>query len=402
MTGAWDSAERAADRVARSALPARSRTPVLVCGAGPVGLVLALLLDRYGVPCTVVDRHEGTSVHPKARGISQRTMEVLDRVGCAEEALAISRRADEDGVHYAATLTRLAGELLTRFPVSPPPDAGGTGLSPWPNALVGQHELEALLVRRCRERGVDVRFGTRLRSLTRSGDEVVSILEDRATGDEGTVVSDYLVGCDGARSTVRAALDIALDGRHDIERHVNVLLDADLDPFVRDRRSVLYAVTRPRVPGIFLAVDNRRSWLFDFRVPEGPEDPDTWTDAALLHEVVRDAVGADVDVTVRSVVAWAPSAAVAGAYGRGRVLLAGDSAHVMPPTGAMGANTGIQDADNLAWKLADVLHGRGGPALLATYEQERRPVGRRTVAFADALLTSGAAGRAAAGGRGGP
>jgi putative polyketide hydroxylase len=166
----------------------------------------------------------------------------------------------------------------------------------------------------------------------------------------------------------------------DLGAYVNVLFDADIGHLVEGRRSVGYQVRA--ADGSIMAVDNRRRWLFNFRV--GEEGPDAWTDERLC-ERIRLGIGLpDVGVDLVSAVRWTPAAKLASSYRRGRVFLAGDAAHVVPPVGAMGMNTGIQDAHNLAWKLAGVVNGSCGDALLDTYEAERRPIGERTVAVAGA------------------
>ncbi len=381
----WDDTDRHDPGHVAGPLPPRMRTSVLVCGAGPVGLVLALLLARHGVDSLVVERHPGPSLHPKARGLTPRTMEVLDRAGVAAEADAAGR-ANDGGVHTVASLTTLTGTLLTRFPVGTP----ASDASPWPSTLLGQDTLERLLLERClREPRVALRFGTELVAFTDDGDEVEARLHRREDGSVSRVHASWLAGCDGPRSTVRQGLGLALDGEFDLDHNVNVLFDADLDPFVRERRSVVYTLRDVGVPCSILAVDNRRRWLFSFRVPDGAAVSEWCTEDVVTGLLARAIGRPDVPFALRSTVTWSPSAAVASSYRKGRAVLAGDAAHVMPPTGAMGANTGIQDADNLAWKIAMVVRGDAGEGLVDSYETERRPVAVRTVAEALSIFRDG-------------
>lgn len=368
-----------------SSLPENTEVPVLVCGAGPVGLVMGLLLDQFDVPSLVVSRHQGPSLHPKARGITARTMEVLARAGLASELESVAGEYNAGG-HVMSVITSLTGEptrTIQMSPTSKPPEEADTR---WPGLLLGQDRLESHLVETCARRdSVDLRFSTELADYTDHDDHVEATVVDQVSGRRSTVRCGWLIGCDGPRSLVRSAARIPFTGEFDLERHVNVLFEADLELLVRNPRTVAYAIEGAGIPCTLLAVDQRR-WLLNFQIPEG--DPVTaWTADHAVRKLLTRVIGRDdIPATILSTVVWAPSAAVAGSYRRNRVFLAGDAAHVMPPNGAMGANTGIQDADNLAWKLAMRYHGMAGDALLDTYEQERRPIGVRTVGQALAMF----------------
>ncbi|MFE2412594.1 FAD-dependent monooxygenase [Kitasatospora sp. NPDC059408] len=347
-------------------------TPVLVVGGGPVGLALSLLLSGYGVEHLLVEARPGTSLHPKARGVSARSMEVLRRLGLEEEV----RRAGLPSSHvYFYRGRDLVDPDFVRTGLAP---AAGEGAerTPSPGLLCPQDVLETILARRARQLAPgSVRFATRLVSFTQDGDGVDALLEDRDSGERRTVRAQWLVGCDGASSPVRTGAGIAMEGLTGLGHFLSVRFEAPLGPVVADRASASYFLTAPGRGG-FLAVDNDRQWIY-----QHPYDPAEDDVAALradhhrLARLVRDAAGlADLPVTVRDTTTWRCDARTATAYRRSRVLLAGDAAHVMPPTGGHGMNTGIGDADNLAWKLAAVLDGTAGRALLDTYQDERRPV----------------------------
>jgi putative polyketide hydroxylase len=344
------------------------RVPVLVVGAGLVGLSTALALRRYGIPALVVERHVGTSVQPKARRFTFRTMEVFRSYGVAGE---VYRAAEGLAGHQAMRAGRTLVES-EQLPFGGPgfDPAALAAVSPETSCLVAQDLLEPVLLDAARRRGAEVEFGTELTGLAPDGDGVTATLRDPAGGTT-SVRAGYLVGADGSRSTVRELLRIGRAGRGTLGRSVTVYFEADLGDLVRGREFNLCQVEHPDAPGAFASVDGRHRWMFlTGELLPVPGDPARWAD------LVRTALGvSDVDISIRSVQAWEPAMLVAKRFVAGRVLLAGDAAHVMPPFAAAGANTGIQDTADLAWKLALVRSGSAGPELLETYHTERHAAG---------------------------
>jgi putative polyketide hydroxylase len=343
------------------------RVPVLVVGAGLVGLSTALALHRYGVPALVVERHAGTSAQPKARRFTFRTMEVFRSYGVAGE---VYRAAEGLADHQAmrAGRTFAGSEALPSGPGLTAPALAA--VSPEESCLVAQDLLEPVLLAAARARSVRVEFGTELTGLAQDAGGVTAALRT-ADGGTATVRAHHVVGADGPRSTVRELLGVGRDGRGTLGRHVTVYFEADLGEAVRGREFNLCQVEHPDAPGALASVDGRYRWIFmTSHLLPVPGNPAAWADK------VRTALGlSSVDVTVRSVQEWESAMWVADRFVTGRVLLAGDAAHVMPPFAAAGANTGIQDTANLAWKLALVHQGQAGTDLLETYHSERHPAG---------------------------
>ncbi|PPS69262.1 MULTISPECIES: FAD-dependent oxidoreductase [Streptomyces] len=345
--------------------------PVLIVGGSLVGLSTAVFLARHGVRCTLVERHPGTSVHPRAVGYYPRTGELLRQAGVEDAAV---REASGFATHRTrAGVTSLAGEVLfSKEELEGDDDLGD--LTPSRLLLLPQDRLEPLLRDRAVELGADLRFGTELVSFAEDPEGVTAVLDDGA-GGTGTFRSSYLVACDGPRSTVREALKVSRQGRGVLSRHVSIAFGADLRPVLGDRRYSVVHVQNPQVTGILVHDDTLTggTLIVGYR-PEDGEGLEDFTDDRCA-ELVGAAVGAPgVEVTIRSRFPWDMAEQVADRFVHGRVLLAGDAAHVVPPTGGYGANTGIADAHNLAWKLALVVGGVAGPGLVETYDAERRPV----------------------------
>jgi putative polyketide hydroxylase len=250
------------------------------------------------------------------------------------------------------------------------------GVTPCRLLLLTQDRLEPLLRARAEHLGAELNFGTSLGSFTADDSGVTAELIAETTGALRSVRADYLVAADGPRSAVRETLGVARHGRGVLSRHVSIAFEADLAEVLRGRRFSVLHVQNDTVRGILVHDDTlREGTLIVGYDPERGESVDDFDDERCL-ELVRAAIGRpDVPVRIRSRFPWDMAEQTAAQYVHGRVLLAGDAAHVIPPTGGYGANTGIADAHNLAWKLAAVLSGAAGADLVHSYDRERRPVG---------------------------
>ncbi|MBY0320320.1 MAG: FAD-dependent monooxygenase [Reyranella sp.] len=350
-----------------------AHVPVLIVGGGPVGLMASLLLSRLGIRSLLVERHPGTAIHPKARGINARTMEVFRQQGI--EAAVRKAGLPPERTGFIVWAKSLAGEEIERR-VPWGRSERSTDVSPVRACLCAQDYLEPVL-RRCAEEQApgELSFNTELKGFTQDSAGVTATLRNVVTGAELKVLAQYMIAADGAQSAIRAALGVRMDGKKDVYDSVNILLEADLRPWTQDRPAALYFIESDKLRGTFLTINAHDRWgfLVNSLKAQGyaPQDFTPERSAAL----VRLAAGVpDLPVKVLGVAPWVASAHVAEQYRHGRIFLAGDAAHEMPPTGGFGMNTGVQDVHNLCWKLALVLQDRAEDSLLQTYHDERQPL----------------------------
>ncbi|MBT2493468.1 FAD-dependent monooxygenase [Streptomyces sp. ISL-96] len=356
----------------------QEKAPVLIVGGGLAGLSAAVFLAHHGVKATLVERHPATSTHPKARAINPRTMELYRAIGMEERVTA--GRSPISGNTDLVHVETLAGDERVRMPNASIDDISRISPAQW--TLIDQNQLEPILRKRAEEVGVDLRFHTRLDTATEDTDGVTATLTHLGTGETSELRAEYVVAADGSRSPLRELLGVGTHGRGTLTNLVSFFFDANLEEALRGRKIIAAYVNNPEVRGTIIPIDNDRKWVINVSFfPEKGQSTRDFTPERCV-ELVRAAVGVpDLPLTIESVnmPAWDISARVADTFTTGRFLIAGDAAHVMPPTGAFGASTGIQDAYNLAWKLALVLSGKAGQELLATYDSERRPVADETV-----------------------
>src|SRR5215203_260692 len=354
-------------------------TSVLIVGGSLNGLTMAMLLARRRVPCLVLERHPRTSIQYKFRGISPRSMEIYRSAGIEPEIR--DRDLIDDRSASVARMTNLADSEVS-WQWIPPSDT--SDISSTTAATCDQDQLEPILRAQAERHGADVRFNTELVSFTQSRDEIAARIRDRSTGAESGVRAQYLIGADGTDSAVREAVGIRRHGPGILQHWMNVIFEADLPSVINDR--AIRSVFVTDIDGTLVPRGDGR-WLMAVQfVPDRGERVEDFTPEHCRDLIRRGAGRADLKVDIVDVRPWEAAAAVADRYKEGRVLLVGDSAHVMPPTGGFGGNTGIQDAYNLAWKLEAVVNGAARRELLETYDAERRLIADRTVAQSLARL----------------
>ena len=350
-----------------------TRVPVLIVGAGVGGLALSALLAQHGVGSLLVEKRREVFLYPKARNLSFRTSEILRGLGLRDEVRAVAE-------HVSALVVKPTLNSAVQKPALDVDAifAGLDKLSPEPAAqYCPQSRLEPILLDATRRGGNEVRYGTELSSFEMDETGVTAVVHDADSGESETVRADYLVGADGVHSPIRESLGISTSGYGALPIYVVfVYFRAPWRPFIaglHDGDGV--QVKNDDVDGIFLVVKDDLGMFITTYFPGEGETAEQFTPQR-CRDVLTKAFGEPIDIEIIEVAAWRPYERVADQFNCGRAFLVGDSAHTMPPFKAGGANTAIQSAHNLAWKLAAVLHGRAAPDLLATYHAERHPVGR--------------------------
>jgi aklavinone 12-hydroxylase len=349
----------------------------LVVGAGLAGCSAALFLADRGIDVLLVERHPGTSLHPRATGQFPRTMELLRVGGVADKVMAASYGLGNGLTIKVAESVR--GKVF-RTILRGREDADTSVISPAPWGMASQDLVEPILLDRARELGAEARFATELVSFQQDSDGVTGRLLDMASGRLSTVRADYLIAADGHRSPIRERLGIPRHGKGPLSHAVGVLFDADLRAHIDADSVALYYLNNPAFTGVFIntSTPDRHLMSFDYH-PERGESVADFTDERVT-ELIR--IGLDdptLTPDIKVIQAWEVAATVADRFADGRVFLVGDAAKVTPPTGGMGGNTAIGDGYDIAWKLADVLTGVAGPGLLDSYQAERQPYAEQVV-----------------------
>lgn len=350
--------------------------PVLISGGGPVGLTASLLLSQHGVRSLLVERHPGTALTPKARGINARTMEVFRQ--CGIDTAVRNAGLAEGRLGLIVWTESLAGEEIERR-VPGRATAKNMAVTSVRNCLCAQDDLEPVIRRFAEEAGGPeaLRFNTELTSFSQRRGAVTGTLTDRTTGAQQPFTARYLIAAEGAQSRVRRALDVKMTGEEKVYDNVNILFHADLTRWVEHRPAALYFVEQEDLRATFLTINGTDRWGFLIHSPQKfGWQPQDFTPEFCTALIRKGAGLPDLAVSVLGISPWEASAIVADHYRLGDVFLAGDAAHEMPPTGGFGLNTGVQDVHNLAWKLAAVIGGRADDRLLDSYHAERQPFGR--------------------------
>ncbi len=363
-------------------------TSVLIVGGGLIGLSTSLFLSWHGISSLLVERHPGTAIHPRAVGLTPRTMEMFRSVGI-EDAI---RRVEPPVLLAGKTLLveSLVGKVFDSY-LEDIRTLFFTDASPVQGSPIAQDMLEPVLRARAEQLGGVLRFGTELVSFEQDEDGVTATIRERASGNTRTVRASFLVAADGSQSKVRQQLGIGVHGEGSLFHCVSMIFEADLMELFRKQDAVMCFLSNDTISGgamVPYAGSSARPDLFRLDISYDPE-AETLSDypEARCLSLIREAVGIpNLPVQLKTVLTYEACELVANQFQQGRVLLVGDAARTQPPSGGLGGNTGIAEAYNLAWKLAEVIRGEAGEALLATYDAERRPLADYT-AEQSALLS---------------
>ena len=360
-------------------------TDVLIVGSGPAGGAAALCLATLGVPHLVITKYRWTANTPRAHITNQRAMEIFRDLGIEPQVLADA--TPHHLVGDTVFCTAIAGEEIGRirtWGTHPAREADYQLASPCLICDIPQTYLEPILVRNAAERGSQIRFSTEFLSLRQDPDGVAATVRDRITGENYVIRAKYLIGADGARSLVAEDAELPMEGRMDVAGSMNITFKADIAAFVEGRPSVLYWVIQPGSDvggigaGLVRMVRPWNEWLIVWGYDNAGPPPEV--DEAAATQIVRNLLGMpDLEVEITGTSLWGNNELYATRLQNGRVLCAGDAVHRHPPSNGLGSNTSVQDAYNLAWKLAAVLRGYAAPGLLESYSAERAPVAKQIV-----------------------
>ena len=381
-------------------MPQDFTTDVLISGGGPSGLMLAIELGCRGIACVVLEEDLGAPTLPKANATSARTMEHYRRRGFSNRVRALG--LPDGHAQDVAYFTRLVGKELARFKIPSKDKAraqesfGDYTQAAWPTPELPhrgqQMYIEPILADEAASYpSVSVRFGMRATAFTDSASGVTAQVLDVATGETVTATARYAIGCDGPRSLVRQTMGVAYSGQSGKKRDffggqmVSIYFSSpDLYEVIAKPKAWQYWTMSPGHRGLMVAINGIDTFAALAQLKDGQALADLDAD-----KILRDMVGAAFSYEIIACTPWtAGFALVADRFQKGRLLVVGDAAHLFTPAGGMGYNTSVDDAVNLGWKLAAVLQGWAPPALLASYESERKPMAQRNTAFAHRMADS--------------
>ena len=368
-------------------------TDVLIVGTGPAGSAAAALLATYGVKPLVITKWNWTCRTPRAHITNQRAMEVFRDLGI--ESAVNERGTAQDYMGNNVFCTSLAGEELGRlltWGTHPQRKADYTLASPTTMCDIPQNLLEPILVDTAASRGSTVMFNWEYLGLEQDEDGVSVDVKDYVSGLTHKIRAKYVIGADGGRSKVAEDIGLPMEGKMGVAGSMNIVFEADLSKYVAHRPSVLYWVMQPGSDvggigmGLVRMVRPWNEWLivwgYDINQP-----PPTVSDA-MATEIAHNLIGDHtVPIKIKATSVWTVNNMYALENTRGRVFCMGDAVHRHPPSNGLGSNTSIQDAWNLAWKIAHVIKGKAGPSLLRSYDAERSPVAKQIVTRANQSIS---------------
>ncbi|MEK4736541.1 MULTISPECIES: FAD-dependent oxidoreductase [Bacillus] len=368
--------------------------PVLIVGGGLSGLASALFLAKHKIDYLLIERHPTTAIHPKAGGITFRTMELFRELGLEQRIKSAGKALENCRGRLAVhTIAEVEKEELAKMRTA---QYGNDEkllqkieeISPSKQTACYQITLEEMMLQEAQRLGGKLSFYHELVSYEQNGNGVIATMRNRKTKEESMIHCDYVIAADGAKSKIREQLGILTEGRGTIGGYyMNIYFEADLSECIKGDAFGFTMILHPEVIGALIPVDNESKWIYHVAYdPVKGERPEDFS-IERCKQIIQTAIGStDIKPEIVSVLPWEASESTAVKFQDNRIFLVGDSAHIMPPTGGFGSNTGIQDAHNLAWKLAAVIKGKAKPKLLETYHEERHSVAKLTTAYASSLL----------------
>ncbi len=346
-----------------------AEVPVLIVGAGPSGLMAALLLERVGIEALVIERRAEPQRAPAAHVVNARTFEICRAAGIDMQAVATAAISPADA-GFVDWVTKLGGTRLGRLPFERQGD-DQLGVTPTPLRNLSQNKFEPLLLDAL---AATPHWLCQWESADQDERGVTARLRNLSTDQISSVRCRYLIAADGAGSRVRKSLEIPVHGPERLQTFVMIHLRVALRDRLGTPPSVLNFVCDPTNSGVFVVHDLDAEATFMVAYDADHESIEDYDEERCISLVRRALEDPNLEFSIETISTWAMTAQVAERYREGRIFLVGDSAHRFPPTGGLGLNTGVQDAHNLAWKMAAVLNGKASDLLLESYEAERKPV----------------------------
>lgn len=346
-------------------------TDVVIVGAGPIGLTSALLLQQFGVNAIIVEKHSGTSIHPKSRGISCRSMELFRKLGIEQDVKEYNLPDSQSWFGWFSTLTGKIHAKIVKH-------TDYKSISPTFDTNVAQTYLEKVMLEKLQKLNQQILFHHQVTDFSQNAEIVQLQLYDLNTQEKRILQAKYIIAADGAHSTIRQLLKIPMIGPDEINVVFSVYCEINMEHILEEEKHFgLAFIVNPDGPSpMVLSIDGKNKWMFMF--------PSAGTTATKLKEIYTDEyikakinaiIGCEnpVPINIISKQTWSLSSQIANQIIAGRTFLLGDSMHRFSPSGGMGMNTGLQDVDNLIWKLAFVIHGVINPKVLESYAEERIP-----------------------------
>ena len=362
---------------------ANQRVPAVIVGAGPVGLTLAIDLATRGIESMILEKGDGTIEHPRTGLVAVRTMEFFRRWGMAQAIRNCGFPEDYDLSIEFCTSMRGFGMERDEYPSMR--DMPTPSWTPEKKQRCPQQWLDPILKKELEKKALsNTRFNCNVDDFIQYKDEVRIQATDTLTDQRIEFSADYLIGCDGAGSTIRTLLDIPMRGKPHLNYSMGILFESpDLLAKCGKLPAERFLFIGPEGTwGNLTVIDGKSTWRLTVYGSADKFDLDDFDARAWIERAIGKGPGdASIEFTVHSVLPWKRTELIAERYRSGRVFLCGDAAHTMSPTGGMGMNTGVADAADLSWKLEAALKGWAGAALLDSYEQERKPIAARNAAY---------------------
>ena len=352
------------------------KTDVLIVGAGTSGMVAALCLAKWNVKSIIVERNLGVNEHPKAHELNARSIEILESIGVSIQKLEQEASPISDGtrIAFCTSIKDEFGEIDLDKDVDDPSKYNRYLKSARPYLNISQTEIERVLRKTIKENPyIDLLSGHTWKSVEDMDETVLAEVEDMNNAQDIKIAAKYLLAADGASSPVRKTLEIQMSGHGLIGTFVNAYFEKNLRAFIQ-KPAKLYWILNPAAAGVFIAHHIDKRWVYNFPIYEPWDNIEEITDEYLASRI-KEALGIEqIEIKIKSISFWKMTLQIAEKWHHKNIFLLGDAAHCFPPTGGLGMNSGIGDAHNLGWKIAQCIYSHSKNSLLNSYENERRPV----------------------------